>query len=119
MDWVAKMSKLESLSLEYTAVSDAGFAKLAGLTQLHGTAPRSRRTSRTLPIKVLSGMSKLHYMDLYHTEFSEQGYESLKKALPACDINWNKDSTQAGAENLRNQMNVFSRLLRSRCIAAV
>jgi hypothetical protein len=39
-------------------------------------------------------MSKLHYMDLYHTEFSEQGYESLKKALPGCTINWSKDATR-------------------------
>jgi hypothetical protein len=43
---------------------------------------------------VLSGMSKLRYTDLYHTSLSEQGYENLKKALPGCDINWNKDSTK-------------------------
>jgi len=45
-------------------------------------------------LKVLSGMTNLKYMDLLHTEFSEQGYENLKEALPGCNINWNKDSTR-------------------------
>jgi hypothetical protein len=43
---------------------------------------------------VLTGLTKLNYMDLYHTEFTQQGYESLRKSLQGCDINWNKDSTR-------------------------
>ena len=45
-------------------------------------------------LKVLAGMRNLHYVDLYHTLLSEQGFEGLKKALPECKINWNKDSTR-------------------------
>jgi Leucine-rich repeat (LRR) protein len=87
------MFKLESLSLEYTVVGDAGFAKLAGLTAL--TELHLDHVNITdASIKVLTGLSKLRYIDLYHTSLSEQGYESLKKALPSCDINWNKDSTK-------------------------
>ena len=93
MDLVGKMSKLESLSLEYTAVGDAGFAKLAGitgLTELH--LDHVNLTDASL--KVLTGLTKLRYIDLYHTSLSEEGYESLKKALPNCEINWSKDSTR-------------------------
>jgi hypothetical protein len=90
---VAKMSKLESLSLEYTSVGDVGFAKLTGLTQL-SELHLDHVNITDASIKVLSGLSKLRYIDLYHTSLSEQGYESLKKGLPLCDINWNKDSTK-------------------------
>jgi len=93
MELVGKMSRLESLSLEYTVVTDAGFAKLAGLTSM--TELHLDHVALTdASLKVLTGMSKLHYMDLYHTEFTEPGYGTLKKALPGCQINWNKDSTK-------------------------
>jgi len=36
----------------------------------------------------------LRYMDLYHTSVSESGFETLKKSLSGCDINWNKDATR-------------------------
>jgi hypothetical protein len=79
--------------LEYTAIDDAGFAKLTNLTsmmELHLDHVALTDAS----VKLLTGMSKLNYLDLYHTGFSEQGYENLKKALPGCNINWNKDSTK-------------------------
>jgi internalin A len=93
MEWVGKLAKLQSLSLEFTAVDDAGFAKLANLSsmmELHLDHVALTDAS----VKLLTGMSKLSYLDLYHTGFSEQGYENLKKALPGCNINWNKDSTK-------------------------
>jgi hypothetical protein len=45
---------------------------------------------------MLTGLSRLRYIDLYHTLVSEQGIQSLKKALPDCKINWNLDSTRRG-----------------------
>ena len=39
-------------------------------------------------------LRKLKYVDVYHTVISEQGFESLKKALPGCQINWSLDSTK-------------------------
>ena len=39
-------------------------------------------------------MRNLKYVDMYHTVVSEKGFESLKKALPGCQINWSLDSTK-------------------------
>jgi hypothetical protein len=93
MEWVAQMTKLQSLALEYTGVGDPGFAKLASLTGL--TELRLDHVNLTdASLKVLTSLRNLHYIDLYHTALTEQGYEGLQKALPDCKINWNKDSTR-------------------------
>jgi hypothetical protein len=80
------------LSLEYTSVGDAGFAKLAGLPLAELHLDHTNLTDAS--VKALSSLSKLRYIDLYHTELTQQGYDSLKKALPACAINWSKDSAK-------------------------
>jgi hypothetical protein len=81
------------LSLEYTAVGDAGFAKLAGLAGL--TELRLDRTNITdASVNILTGLTNLKYLDIYHTLISEQGFQLLKKALPGCRINWSLDSTR-------------------------
>ena len=89
---VSKFAKLEALSLEYTSVSDAGFAKLTRLPLAELHLDHTNLTDAS--VKTLGALSKLRYMDLYHTELTQQGYDSLKKALPACTINWSKDSTK-------------------------
>jgi len=89
---VSKFAKLEALSLEYTSVGDAGLAKLTGLPLLELHLDHTNLTDAS--VKALGALSKLRYMDLYHTEFTQQGYDSLKKALPGCTINWSKDSAK-------------------------
>jgi len=89
---VSKFAKLEALSLEYTSVGDAGFAKLAGLPLAELHLDHTNLTDAS--VKALGALSRLRYMDLYHTELTQQGYDSLKKALPACTINWSKDSAK-------------------------
>ena len=66
---LAGLKSLRELRLDHVSVSDAS-------------------------LKVLTGLVKLRYVDLYHTLLSEPGFETLKKSLPDCDINWNKDSTK-------------------------
>jgi Leucine-rich repeat (LRR) protein len=89
---VSKFAKLEALSLEYTSVGDKGFAKLSGLPLVELHLDHTNLTDAS--VKALGSLSKLRYMDLYHTEFTQQGYDSLKKALPGCTINWSKDSAK-------------------------
>jgi hypothetical protein len=89
---VSKFTKLEALSLEYTSVSDAGFAKLAGLPLAELHLDHTNLTDAS--VKALGALDKLRYIDLYHTELTQDGYASLKKALPACTVNWSKDSTK-------------------------
>jgi hypothetical protein len=84
---------LESLSLEYTPIGDAGFAKLAGLTAL-AALHLDHTDISDASIKAMTDLHKLKYVDVYHTVISEQGFESLKKALPGCQINWSLDSTK-------------------------
>ena len=90
---MAQLSKLEALRLEYTTVGDAGFAKLAGLTALSELQLDHTEVSDAT-VKVLAGFSGLKYVDAYHTLISQEGYESLKKSLPACKINWSLDATK-------------------------
>jgi hypothetical protein len=93
MEWIAQLSKLETLHLDYTSVSDAGFAKLAGLTMLTELyLDRTDISDESIPM--LAGLKRLRYIDLYHTTVSEEGVEKLKQALPGCKFNWNLDSTR-------------------------
>jgi hypothetical protein len=43
-------------------------------------------------IGTLSKMTGLRQLNLYHTLVTEQGFESVKKALPQCSITYDRDS---------------------------
>jgi hypothetical protein len=43
----------------------------------------------------LMAQKNLKYLDLYHTQLSEQGFNSVKKALPNANINWSLDAARA------------------------
>ena len=93
MESVAQLAKLESLSLEYTTVTDAGFAKLAGLSSL-AELHLDHTEITDASVKMLDRPAQSRVRRLYHTLISEQGFESLKKALPGCQINWSLDATR-------------------------
>jgi hypothetical protein len=91
MAWVAQLSRLESLNLNYTPVTDAGFAKLSSLTGF--TELKLDRTDLgDKSVSWLLGQKNLKYIDLYHTLISEQSYQSLRKALPTAEVNWSLDA---------------------------
>ena len=75
------------------ATTDAGFAKLAGLTALSELRLDHTEISDA-SAKAMTDLRNLKYVDLYHTSISEQGFQSLKKALPGCQINWSLDSSK-------------------------
>jgi hypothetical protein len=41
----------------------------------------------------LASLRKLKLLNLYHTLVTEKGLETLKAALPACQIIWDRDSS--------------------------
>jgi hypothetical protein len=94
MAWVAALPKLEALNLNYTTVSDAGFAKLSGITSL--TELKLDRTDiGDGSLGWLTAQKNLKYADLYHTLISAQGHSSLTKALPKAEINYSLDAIRS------------------------
>jgi hypothetical protein len=90
---VAKLASLESLNLEHTKVTDPGFAKLTGLAKL-ATLELDSVDLTDAAIAHLGGLRALKDLDLYHTLVTEKGYEQLKTLLPACRIQYDRDSTR-------------------------
>ena len=94
MAWVAQLPKLEALNLNYTPVTDAGIAQLSKNTAF--VELRLDRTDLTdKSLSWLTAQKNLKYLDLYHTQLSEQGFNSVKKALPNAEINWSLDAARA------------------------
>ena len=77
----AQLVQLEALNLNYTPVTDAGLALLSKHTDF--TDLRLDRTDLTDKSATwLASQKNLKYLDLYHTQLSEQGFNGLRKALP-------------------------------------
>jgi hypothetical protein len=77
--------------VNYTPVTDAGFAKLSTITAF--TELKLDRTDLSdKSLEWLSRLKNLKYLDVYHTLVSESGFQSLKKALPGTEINWSLDA---------------------------
>ena len=94
MAWIAQLPRLEALNLNYTAVGDAGIALLSTNTAFSELKlDRTDLTDKSL--SWLTGQKNLKYLDLYHTQLSEQGFNSIKKALPNARINWSLDAARA------------------------
>jgi hypothetical protein len=91
MQWVGQLPKLEALNLNYTPVTDDGFAKLYGNTSFSELKlDRTDLTDKSL--SWLTGQKNLQYLDLYHTLMTESGFRTLKKAQPKTEINWSLDA---------------------------
>ena len=94
MKWVAQLPQLEALNLNYTPVSDAGVALLSKHTTFVDLKlDRTDLTDKS--VGWLSSQKNLKYLDLYHTQLSQQGFNSVKKALPNAEINWSLDAVRA------------------------
>ena len=90
---MGKLPLLESLDLDHTKVSDAGIAKLTGLTRLVNLELDSVDLTDA-GVTHLAALRSLRQLDLYHTLVSEKGFEQLKTALPDCRIQYDRDSTR-------------------------
>ena len=90
---IGKLANLESLNLGYTTVGDDGLAMLSGLTKMK-TLLLDTVDLSDAGISHVAGLKQLEELDLYHTLVTEKGYQQLKQALPACTIQYSRDSAR-------------------------
>jgi formyltetrahydrofolate synthetase len=93
MDTVGQLAALEALDLDHTKVTDAGIAKLTGLTRLLNLELDSVELTDA-GVAQLGALRSLKELDLYHTLVSEKAFQQLQTTLPACHIQYDRDSTR-------------------------
>ena len=117
MAWVAQLPKLEALNLNYTPVTDAGIAQLSKNTAFSELKlDRTDLTDKSL--SWLTAQKNLKYLDLYHTQLSEQGFKSVKKALPNAADQLEPRRRPHAAENVADEKNEERRTKRERACHA-
>ncbi len=88
---LAKLTTLEDVNLDYTAIDDESIKALSALTNLRELrVDTGKITDASIP--AFSTLKNLRYLNLYHTLITENGYNDLKKALPECEIVFDRDS---------------------------
>jgi hypothetical protein len=88
---IAKLSKMQDLNIEHSEVSDAGMARLAALTELRRLNLDNTQVTDDSAAAIVN-LKKLTWLNLYHTLFTKQGYETVKAALPECEIVFDEKS---------------------------
>ena len=79
------LSELQILDLANTRITDRGLASIRGLTRLH-TLFLDRTQVTDSGLAQLSGLSGLRQVVLIGALVTSVGIESLKRALPKCDV---------------------------------
>lgn len=86
---ICKLTKLKRLNLNYTSVTDKGIVGLPELVDLRLDSAGVTDAG----LEPLEKMQTLKYLNLYHTLVTEKAFEDLKKALPKCQIVFDRDSS--------------------------
>lgn len=81
LELIAKLSSLTRLSLERTAVSDAGIGLLNSLSKLQYINLVGTRVT-VKGLSLLNGLKELHHIFLYQTSLSSAGFGQLTKIFP-------------------------------------
>jgi hypothetical protein len=85
MEHLAGLTNLEALSLQYTRVGDAGVERLAGLSRLRELVLyHTGVTDAVAP--TLAKLTRLERLYVGETGITEKGLETLKAALPRCEM---------------------------------
>ena len=79
MAWVAQLPKLEALNLNYTPVTDAGFAQAVRSNTAFSELKLDRTDLTDKSLSWLTGQKNLKYLDLYHTLMTEQGFKASRR----------------------------------------
>jgi hypothetical protein len=85
------LKNLTSLNLDHTTVTDEGLKNLAALLKLS----QLRLDSATITdagAETLKTLTSLKVLNLYHTLATDSGYQALRRALPGCEIIWDRES---------------------------
>jgi hypothetical protein len=86
-----KLHRLEWLLLDSDQISDAGVRRLANLTAL-GRLDLGSRQITDDGIAALERLSNLRWLALRRTQVTPAGVERLRRALPNCQIQWERPS---------------------------
>jgi hypothetical protein len=82
---LGQVAPVTSLTLDGTAITDAGLPELARLKGLKSLSVLDTKiTGAAVPI--LSEMKQLTYLNVGEKQIGKDGAEALKKALPKCDV---------------------------------
>jgi hypothetical protein len=91
MSTIAQLTHMSRLNLSYTKVTDAGLTHLSNLGELSELQLDSAAIT-DVGVATLLRHSRLKLLNLYHTLVTASGFDSLRKALPSCQIVWDRDS---------------------------
>ncbi len=86
MPALAKLAGLEDLGLGETAISDTGLAALAGLAHLAHVGPRRRRRITDAGLAHLKSFARLEELNLGRTSISDAGFAQPSSASAASPI---------------------------------
>lgn len=79
------------VNLDYTAVDDKAMEALERLPHIRELSLDSTGVTDT-GARALKSMAGLKSLNLYHTLVTEKGMQEVQKALPACQIVFDRDS---------------------------
>jgi hypothetical protein len=85
MEHLAGLTNLETLSLQYTRVGDAGVERLAGLSRLRELVLYHTGVTDAV-VPTLAKLTRLERLYVGETGITEKGLETLKAALPWCEM---------------------------------
>jgi hypothetical protein len=96
---VEGLTNLRKLHLENTKIGDEGLTHLKNLSNLEYLNLYATQVTDS-GLKNLEGLKKLKSLYLWQTKVTPEGVDSLKKALPQCEINtgWDEKADKAKAE---------------------
>ena len=86
--------EIERLNTSYLATATIGQFNLRSYRTADGLTVCVRTDITDASVGLLRSWRNLRYMDLLHTQISEEGHGTLTKELPNCEINWNLDATR-------------------------
>ncbi|MBI2827552.1 MAG: hypothetical protein HYX69_22995 [Planctomycetia bacterium] len=109
MEALTALPKLESLTLDYTRVSDKGIVELTGLAKLtsltfsyDGRGAPLRCPMTDVALDNLSACAQLRELRFEGDWFSDAAVERLRQALPDCDITTHRFEPERGAAKPKN-----------------
>lgn len=96
------LTRLEVLVLRDTRITDAGLGCLKELTDLGGLH-LSRTQVTDAGVKHLRNLRKLQWINLVDTEVTDEGIKRLHKVLPKCEIIWDEEDAPRTDEKAVDQ----------------
>lgn len=83
------LTRMHTLHIVSTQVTDAGLENLTGLTNLERLYLHSTQVTDA-GLEHLKELTKLKRLSIYATHVTEEGINKLQKALPDCEIDWRR-----------------------------